>query len=127
MSTRSFLICFGLVVGLLVALSVLQRKEPGTERGARESRRITDLPVREAERIELTGPKGTFIFRKKAEKEWQLEKPIVGGADMVSVEKLLREIQFVETLQRLPEGKKEESLLQSFWLGQPTRTGKGGK
>ena len=126
MSTRSFLICFGLVVGLLVALSVLQRKEPGTERGARESRRITDLPVREAERIELTGPKGTFIFRKKAEKEWQLEKPIVGGADMVSVEKLLREIQFVETLQRLPEGKKEESLLQSFGLGQPTRTVKVG-
>ena len=66
MSTRSFLICFGLVVGLLVALSVLQRKEPGTERGARESRRITNLPVREAERMELTGPKGTFIFRKKA-------------------------------------------------------------
>lgn len=126
MSTRSFLICFGLVVALLVALSVLQRKEPGTERGARESRRITDLPIREAEQMELTGPKGSFIFRKKAEKEWQLEKPIVGGADLVSVEKLLSEIQFVETLQKLPEGKKEESLLQSFGLGQPTRTVKVG-
>jgi hypothetical protein len=31
-------------------------------------------------------------------------------------------VQFVESLQTLPEGKKEESLLQSFGLGQPSRT-----
>ena len=122
MSARSFLISLGLVLALLIALSVLQKREPGTERGARESRRITDLPVRDAERIELTGPKGSFSFRKKAEKEWLLEKPIQGAADAKSVTQLLSEIQFVETLQKIPEGKKEEALLQSFGLGQPTRT-----
>ena len=122
MSARSFLISLGLVLALLIALSVLQKREPGTERGARESRRITDMPVRDAERIELTGPKGSFSFRKKAEKEWLLEKPIQGAADAKSVTQLLSEIQFVETLQKIPEGKKEEALLQSFGLGQPTRT-----
>ncbi|MCX6935778.1 MAG: DUF4340 domain-containing protein, partial [Verrucomicrobia bacterium] len=119
---RSLLVSLGLVLLLMGALSFLQKKVPGTERMTKESRRITNLPVREADRIDLTGPKGSFVFRKKAEGDWRLEKPIAGGADAVSVGQLLSEIQFVESLQTLPSGKKEESQLQTFGLGQPTRT-----
>ena len=116
------MVSVGLLLLMLGALSFLQKKVPGTERMARESRRITDLPVREADRIDLTGPKGTFIFRKKGEGNWRLEKPIVGDADVASVRQLLSEVQFVESLQVLPPGKKQEALLQSFGLGQPART-----
>jgi hypothetical protein len=107
------------MVVMLGALSFLQKKVPGTERMAKESRRITDLPVREANWIDLKGPKGEFVFRKKEGEDWQLEKPIQGAADGATVGRLLSEVQFVESLQTLPEGKKEESLLQSFGLGQP--------
>jgi hypothetical protein len=51
-----------------------------------------------------------------------LEKPIQGAADGATVGRLLSEVQFVESLQTLPAGKKEEAMLQSFGLGQPTRT-----
>ena len=122
MSTRSLLVSVGLMVVMLGALSFLQKKVPGTERMAKESRRITDLPVREANWIDLKGPKGEFVFRKKEGGDWQLEKPIQGAADGATVGRLLSEVQFVESLQTLPEGKKEESLLQSFGLGQPSRT-----
>ncbi len=122
MSTRSLLVAVGLMVVMLGALSFLQKKVPGTERMAKESRRITDLPVREASWIDLKGPKGEFVFRKKEGGDWQLEKPIQGTADGATVGRLLSEVQFVESLQTLPEGKKEESLLQSFGLGQPSRT-----
>ena len=65
MSTRSLLVSVGLMLGMLGALSFLQKQVPGTERMAKESRRITDMPVREADRIELKVPKGEFVFRKK--------------------------------------------------------------
>jgi hypothetical protein len=122
MSTRSLLVAVGLVVLMLGTLSFLQKKVPGTERMAKESRRITDLPVRDADRIDLKGPKGEFVFRKKGDGDWKLEKPIQGAADGTTVGRLLSEVQFVESLQTLPPGKKEEALLQSFGLGQPTRT-----
>ncbi|NBS06644.1 MAG: DUF4340 domain-containing protein [Verrucomicrobia bacterium] len=122
MSTRSLLVAVGLMVLMLGALSFLQKKVPGTERMAKEARRITDLPVRDADRIELKGPKGDFAFRKKGEGAWDLEKPIQGAADGTTVGRLLSEVQFVESLQTLPPGKKEGALLQSFGLGQPTRT-----
>ena len=47
MSTRSLLVSVGLVVVMLGLLSFLQKQVPGTERMAKESKRITDLPVRE--------------------------------------------------------------------------------
>ena len=122
MSTRSLLVSVGLVVVMLGLLSFLQKQVPGTERMAKESKRITDLPVRESDRIDLKGVKGEFIFRKKGEGEWMLEKPIQGAADGATVGRLLSEVQFVESLQTLPAGKKEEAMLQSFGLGQPTRT-----
>ena len=68
MSTRSLLVSVGLMLGMLGALSFLQKQVPGTERMAKESRRITDMPVREADRIELKVPKGEFVFRKKRAK-----------------------------------------------------------
>ena len=122
MSTRSLLVSVGLMLGMLGALSFLQKQVPGTERMAKESRRITDMPVREADRIELKGPKGEFVFRKKEGEEWQLEKPIQGAADGTAVGRLLSEIQFVESLQTLPSGKKDEAMMQNFGLGQPSRT-----
>ena len=61
MSTRSLLVAVGLMVVMLGALSFLQKKVPGTERMAKESRRITDMPVREASWIDLKGPRGEFI------------------------------------------------------------------
>ena len=51
-----------------------------------------------------------------------MEKPIVGDADAATVGQLLSEVQFVESLQVLSPGEKQEALLQSFGLGQPTRT-----
>ena len=122
MSTRSLLVSVGLMLGMLGALSFLQKQVPGTERMAKESRRITDMPVREADRIELKVPKGEFVFRKKEGEEWQLEKPIQGAADGTAVGRLLSEIQFVESLQTLPSGKKDEAMMQNFGLGQPSRT-----
>ncbi len=122
MSTRSLLVSVGLMLGMLGALSFLQKQVPGTERMAKESRRITDMPVREADRIELKGPKGEFVFRKKEGGEWQLEKPIQGAAEGTAVGRLLSEIQFVESLQTLPSGKKDEAMMQNFGLGQPSRT-----
>ena len=65
MSTRSLLVSVGLMVVMLGALSFLQKKVPGTERMAKESRRITDLPVREANWIDLRGLKGNSFFAKR--------------------------------------------------------------
>ena len=90
MSTRSLLVSVGLVVVMLGLLSFLQKQVPGTERMAKESKRITDLPVRESDRIDLKGVKGEFIFRKKGEGEWMLEKPIQGAADGATVGRYFR-------------------------------------
>lgn len=65
MSTRSLLVSVGLVVVMLGLLSFLQKQVPGTERMAKESKRITDLPVRESDRINLKGVKGSLFFGKR--------------------------------------------------------------
>lgn len=122
MSTRSFLVALGLLVLMLGALSFLQKQVPGSERMAKESRRITELPVREATRIDLQNAKGSFVFRREGEKDWNLEKPLPLHADPSAMKQLLMEIQFVETLQRFPPGKKDNSVYQTFGLGQPSRT-----
>ena len=122
MSTRGLLVATGLMVFLLGALSFLQKKTPGTERGERESKRLTLLPVREADRIDLKTTKGTFSFRKPKDGEWQLLQPVETGADAATVGQLLSEVQFVETLQTFPKEANTEANLQNFGLGQPTRT-----
>jgi hypothetical protein len=122
MSTRGLLVATGLMVLLLGALSFLQKQTPGTERGERESKRMTLLPVRDADRIELKTAKGTFSFRKPKDGEWQLLQPVATGADAATVGQLLSEVQFVETLQVFPMEAKTDANLQNFGLGQPTRT-----
>ena len=122
MSTRGLLVAAGLLVLMLGALSFLQKKTPGTERGGRESKRMTLLPVREADRIELTTGKGTFSFRKPKDGEWELVQPVKTGADAATVGQLLSEVQFVEHLQTFPPEARTEANLQTFGLGQPSRT-----
>ena len=122
MSTRGLLIAAGLLLLMLGSLSFLQKQTPGTERGERESKRMTMLPVREADRIELKTVKGTFSFRKPKNGEWQLLKPVETGADATTVGQLLSEVQFVEKLQTFPGEARTEVNLQTFGLGQPTRS-----
>jgi len=122
MSTRGLLIAAGLLLMMLGALSFLQKQTPGTERGERESKRMTMLPVREADRFELKTAKGTFSFRKPKDGEWQLLKPVETGADATTVGQLLSEVQFVEKLQTFPGEARTEANLQTFGLGQPTRS-----
>ena len=107
---------------LLGALSFLQKQTPGTERGEKESKRMTLLPVRDADRIELKNAQGTFSFRKPKDGEWQLLQPVETGADAATVGQLLSEVQFVETLQTFPKEARTEANLQTFGLGQPSRT-----
>jgi len=122
MSTRGLLIAAGLLLMMLGVLSFLQKQTPGTERGERESKRMTILPVREADRVELKTAKGTFSFRKPKNGEWQLLKPVETGADATTVGQLLSEVQFVEKLQTFPGEARTEANLQTFGLGQPTRS-----
>ena len=122
MKTRSLLVAVGLLGLMLGALSFLQKKVPGTERMEKESRRLSESSLREATRAELTGPKGGFVFEKKGEGDWRIEKPVATQADSKAVEKLLSDVQFTERLQTLPNGKVNDGILQTFGLGQPTRT-----
>lgn len=122
MSTRGLLVAAGLLLLMLGALSFLQKKAPGTERSEKESKRMTLLPVRDSERLELKTAQGTFSFRKPKNGEWQLLKPVETGADATALGQLLSEIQFVEKLQALPKEAGTEANLQTFGLGQPTRT-----
>ena len=122
MSTRGLLVAAGLMALLLGALSFLQKQTPGTERGEKESKRMTLLPVRDADRIELKNAQGTFSFRKPKDGEWQLLQPVETGADAATVGQLLSEVQFVETLQTFPKEARTEANLQTFGLGQPSRT-----
>jgi len=122
MSTRGLLIATGLLLLMLGALSFLQKRTPGTERGERESKRMTMLPVRDADRIELKTAKGTFSFLKPKGGEWQLSKPVETGADATTVGQLLSEVQFVEKIQAFTKEARTEANLQTFGLGQPTRT-----
>ena len=122
MKTRSLLVATGLLLLMLGALSFLQKKVPGTERMGRESRRLTDLPLREATRVELTGPKGNFVFEKKGEGDWRIEKPLPTQADSAVVGKLLSDVQFMERLQTIPRNRINDGMIQTFGLGQPTRT-----
>ena len=122
MSTRGLLIAAGLLLLTLGALSFLQKQTPGTERGEREQKRVTLLPVREADRFDLKTAKGTFSFRKSKDGEWQLLKPVETGADAATVGQLLSEIQFVEKMQTFPREANTEANLQTFGLGQPTRS-----
>lgn len=122
MKTRSLLVATGLLLLMLGALSLLQKKVPGTERMGRESRRLTDLPLREATRVELTGPKGNFVFEKKGEGDWRIEKPWPTQADSAVVGKLLSDVQFMERLQTVPRNRINDGMIQTFGLGQPTRT-----
>ena len=122
MSTRGLLIAAGLLLLMLGTLSFLQKQTPGTERGERESKRLTMLPVREADRIELKTAKGAFSFRKPKDGEWQLQKPVETGADAAAVGQLLSEVEFVETMQTFPQEARTEANLQAFGLGQPTRS-----
>ena len=122
MKTRSLLVATGLLLLMLGALSLLQKKVPGTERMERESRRLTDLPLREATRVELTGPKGNFVFEKKGEGDWRIEKPLPTQADSAVVGKLLSDVQFMERLQTVPRNRINDGMIQTFGLGQPTST-----
>ena len=122
MSTRGLLVAAGLLLLMLGALSFLQKQTPGTERGEKESKRLTLLPVRDADRIELTTAKGTFVFQKTKDGEWQISKPVETGADGATVGQLLSEVQFVERMQTLPKEAATEANLQTFGLGQPSRT-----
>jgi len=122
MKTRSLLAATGLLLLMLGALSFLQKKVPGTERMGRESRRLTDLPLREATRVELTGSKGNFVFEKKGEGDWRIEKPLPTQADSAVVGKLLSDVQFMERLQTMPRNRINDGMIQTFGLGQPTRT-----
>jgi len=122
MSTRGLLVAAGLLLGMLGALSFLQKQTPGTERGERESKRMTLLPVREADRIELKTAQGTFSFQKPKDGEWKLLQPVETGADATTVGQLLSEIQFVEKMQGFPPEAQTEVNLQTFGLGQPSRT-----
>lgn len=121
MKTRSLLVATGMLGLLLGALSFLQKKVPGTERMGRESRRLTDLPLREGTRVELTGPKGNFVFDKKGEGNWEIEKPLPAQADAAVVGKLLSDVQFMERLQTIPRNRINDGIIQTFGLGQPTR------
>jgi hypothetical protein len=122
MSTRGLLAAAGLLLLMLGALSFLQKQTPGTERGEKESKRLTLLPVRDADRIELTTAKGAFVFQKPKDGEWQIFKPVETGADEATVGQLLSEVQFVERMQTLPKEAATEANLQTFGLGQPSRT-----
>lgn len=122
MKTRSLLVAVGMLLLMLGALSFLQKKVPGTERMERESRRLSEISLREANRVELTGPKGRIVFAKKGEGDWRIEKPLVTQADATAVGKLLSDVQFMERLQNLPRQKVNEEMIQTFGLGQPTRT-----
>ncbi|MBM4454972.1 MAG: DUF4340 domain-containing protein [Verrucomicrobia bacterium] len=122
MSTRGLLVAAGLLLVMLGALSFLQKKTPGTERGKQESKRVTLLPVREADRIELTTAKGALVFQKPKDGEWQIAKPVETGADGTTVGQLLSEVQFVERMQTLPKEANTEVNRQTFGLGQPSRT-----
>ena len=122
MSTRGLLVAAGLLLLMLGTLSFLTKKTPGTERGEKESKRLTLLPVRDADRIELTTAKGTFVFQKPKNGEWQISKPVETGADGATVGQLLSEVQFVERMQKLPKEAATEANLQTFGLGQPSRT-----
>ena len=121
MSTRGLLVAAGLLLLMLGALSFLTKKTPGTERGEKESKRLTLLPVRDANQIELTTAKGAFLFRKPKDGEWQLTQPVGTGADGAVVGQLLSEVQFVERMQTLPKEANTEANLQTFGLGQPSR------
>ena len=122
MSTRGLLVAAGLLHLMLGALSFLQKQTPGTERGDREAKRMTLLPVRDADRIELKTALGSFSFRKPKDGEWQLLQPVETGADAATVGQLLSEIQFVEKIQSFPPEARTEVNLQTFGLGQPSRT-----
>jgi len=122
MSTRGLLVAAGLLLLMLGALSFLQKQTPGTERGEKESKRLSLLPVRESDRIELSNAKGTFVFQKPKDGEWQISKPVETGADGATVGQLLSEVQFVERMQTLPKEAATEANLQTFGLGQPSRT-----
>ena len=122
MSTRGLLVAAGLLLLMLGALSFLQKQTPGTERGDRESKRMTLLPARDSDRIELKTAKGSFSFRKPKDGEWQLVQPVETGADAATVGQLLSEVQFVERMQTLPKEARTEANLQTFGLGQPSRT-----
>jgi hypothetical protein len=121
MSTRGLLVAAGLLLVMLGALSFLQKQTPGTERGEKESKRMTLLPVREANRIELTTARGTLVFEKPKDGEWQMVQPVKTGADGGTVGQLLSEVQFVERLQTLPKEADTEANRQMFGLGQPSR------
>ena len=121
MSTRGLLVAAGLLLLMLGALSFLQKQTPGTERSEREQKRVTLLPVRDADRIELKTSKGNFSFRKPKDGEWQLSKPVETGADAATVGQLLSEVQFVEKMQTFAREARTEANLQTFGLGQPSR------
>jgi len=122
MSTRGLLVAAGLLLLMLGSLSFLQKQTPGTERGEKDAKRLTLLPVRDADRMELTTAKGTFLFEKPKDGEWRLFQPVETGADGATVGQLLSEVQFVERLQTLPKEAATEANLQTFGLGQPSRT-----
>ena len=122
MSNRGLLVATGLMVLLLGVLSFLQKQTPGTERGKREAKRMTLLPVREADRIELQTGKGAFSFRKNKDGVWKILQPVETGADAATVGQLLSEVQFVETLQTFPKEANTDANLQTFGLGQPSRS-----
>ena len=122
MKTRSLLLATGLLALMLGTLSFLQKKVPGTERMGRELRRLTDLPLREGSKVELIGPKGDFVFEKKGEGDWRIEKPLATQADGAVVGKLLSDVQFMERLQTIPRNRVNDGMVQTFGLGQPQRT-----
>jgi len=107
---------------MLGTLSFLQKRVPGTERIDREARRVTNLPLREATWVELNGPKGNYVFAKKADGDWQIEKPLSTRADRAVVGKLLSDVEFIERLQTVPRNRINDGVIQTFGLGQPLRT-----
>ena len=93
MSNRSLLILALLALSFCSYL-YFKGGEPGTREKEEEAVRLFILDHSKVQRIELTNPSGTYVFQKKGENDWVMEKPIKFPVDPSAIGSLLSELEF---------------------------------
>jgi hypothetical protein len=121
MRTRTLIILALITFAVLAYIQFFAGQSPGTYEKEVAARQVMNLVTDDINHIEITSPKGSFVFNRDDKKKWQMQSPIKYPANSDAISSLLSQLSFVErkaTLDASQLGDLQQSLSQ-FGLKAP--------
>jgi len=121
MRTRTLIILALITFSVLAYIQFFAGKSPGTYEREMAARQVMNLSTDDIDQLEITSPKGSFVFTKDDKRNWQMQSPIKYPANSDAIGGLLSQLSFTErkaTLDASRMGDLQQSLNQ-FGLKAP--------